>query len=236
MGYDDWSECVEALRNARIFGSEYDFAIPVTDEDSIVAKLHSQLVLAHEADPLGGWDAYYSALPEGAVDHEAYIHWDQVVLVGFSQGASNNTMLATHVAVRGVLQISGPGDDVVEWTLDPGATPGCARIGIRHDAEGLASVMDDTYDAMGLPGPPATIEDFELGACDTLPWPPYGGSQQLQTNLQPAASCTSSDNSHGSMGNDECMNLVDAPDGDPYALFRAYLGALCMLGENTGCE
>ena len=235
--YSEWGWCSEEMRRARVYGAEYALTSQVSDVESIVAKALGILQQAHAEDPEGEWDRFYDVPPAGPItDHESYIHWDQVLLAGFSQGGSNAAMIARDHRVFGVFMISGPSDPLVSWLDDAGETPGCARFGVRHDRETMVDYLDVNYGNIGLPGLVASMDALDVARCDELTWPPYGGSQWLSSALEAGDSCTSGNPPHGAMANDVCLNTLEAPTGDPYTLFRPYLGALCLLGEGNTCD
>jgi len=129
--------------------------------------------------------------------------------------------------------MSGPVDTYVEWIERPGKTPGCAVFGFRHDNESLAHMMDGNYDLLEFPGPLTPVQPLPAGRCEDLAWPLYGAPQIFASDLRPSddPGCSNPDPSHGSMANDVCMNVEDAVDEDPYALFRVYLNAFCRVGH-----
>lgn len=231
---DDLSWCVEELHRAKIYGEEHPGYIQIEDDRSIVGRLWATLRDAHALDPSAGWDAYFvDGDPATLTQHENNLNWDRMILGGFSQGTEHATMLSKDFQLDGLVLMSGPVDTYVEWIERPGQTPGCAVFAFRHDNETLAHMMDDNYDLLSFPGPLTDVEPLKAGTCDELDWPLYGATQTFASNLRPSddPGCSNPDPSHGSMANDVCMNVADAVDGDPYALFRVYLSAFCRVGH-----
>ena len=226
---DDYDACVASMHRAKIYGSEHADFLDVADDKSVVGRTHEALVAMDAAFPDEGWDAYYAPLPEGAIDHEHYLHWEKIVLSGFSQGAQKAAVLAIDWRMDGVVLISGPPDDT-DWVA-AGATPTCAWWAVHHADEEWSDYHGFNYDILGF----AESEDhpsepLPAQLCEDA-WPPYQGSQRLASSLRAAASCSSPEPAHGSMANDVCMNVEDGLIGDPYALFRTYLYAYCAAGH-----
>jgi len=226
---DQYDACVASMHRAKIYGSEHADFLSVTDDKSVVGRTHEALVDLEERFPGEGWSAYFEPLPDGAVDHENYIHWDKVILSGFSQGAQKTAVLAIDHWLDGVVVISGPPDDT-DW-VTPGATPTCAWWALHHADEDWSDYHGFNYDILGFAEPvDHPSEPLPEALCDEA-WPPYQGSQRLVSALRAADSCTSPDPAHGSMANDVCMNVDEGEPGDPFALFRTYLYAYCAAGH-----
>lgn len=229
---DDLDWCIEQLRGGRIYGSEFPGIVAVDDEDSITALVWATLREAHLQEPKAGWDQFYDeADPAAVTAHETLLHWDRIVIGGFSQGASLAGFLAHSEAAAGAVVMSGPMDATSAWQLGPHATPIEDWVGFVHEREAQGDPIRTSFGRMGLGDPLTDVVPLDQGACETAPWLPYGGDQGFQSSLYNAG-CDSPDAAHGSMGTDECMNVADAPAGDPYALFRPYLGAFCRAAED----
>ena len=229
---DDIDGCIEGFRRARVYGAEYPEYLEVPDEKSIVALIYSALMTAETEDPEGVWARWLlPSEPSGPLtDHENWIVWSDVIVSGFSQGGGHSALIATDQLLDGVLMISGPADPGTMWIQGGLQTPGCVMMAFRHDDEQGAFQMDFDFEQMGLVGPVLDVEPLEVGACETLTWPPYGGAQWFGTTFEASDRCSALDPLHASMANDACMNTDRAPGGDPYALFRPYLSAYCRLG------
>lgn len=227
----EWAACSEAGHRAKIYGAESDEYVQISDEASIVGRLHATLTALHAQEPHGGWDAYFTPAA-GIPDHERYLTWSRIVLAGFSQGAGHAAYLAREHAAEGVVLISGPPDpvDVVDW-MRPGATPSCRWLAFRHEGEALSTMFAESWDLLGVEGADAPIGSVD-GTCWD-PWPPYADGRRFVAALPGNPGCASGDPLHGSMANDPCMNTADATQGDPYTLFRPYLYAFCRAGELT---
>jgi hypothetical protein len=217
------------MHRAKIYGSEYSDFLAVTDAKSVVGRTHEALVSMDALFPEDGWGEFFEPLPTGAVDHERFIHWDRVVISGFSQGAQKAAVLAIDEAMDGVVVISGPPDDT-DW-VEAGETPTCAWWAVHHADEDWSEYHGFNYDILGFVEPEdLASEPLPERLCEEA-WPPYDGSHRLASHLDAAPNCTSPDPAHGSMANDVCMNTEAGLPGDPYALFRTYLYAYCAAGH-----
>ena len=141
--------------------------------------------------------------------------------------------MAIDQRVDGVVILSGPADEDVGWVAE-GETPPCAWFGFEHREEMFADSYVANWDALGLPASGDGTVNTDL---DPLPdetcggaWPPYAGARRMVSGYDPSETCVSIDPPHGSMANDICLNVVEAPDGDPFTLFRPYLYAFCGAG------
>ena len=226
---EDYDACVASMHRAKIYGSEYSDFLAVTDAKSVVGRTHEALVSMDALFPEDGWGEFFEPLPTGAVDHERFIHWDRVVISGFSQGAQKAAVLAIDEAMDGVVVISGPPDDT-DW-VEAGETPTCAWWAVHHADEDWSEYHGFNYDILGFVEPEdLASEPLPERLCEEA-WPPYDGSHRLASHLDAAPNCTSPDPAHGSMANDVCMNTEAGLPGDPYALFRTYLYAYCAAGH-----
>lgn len=227
LGRVDYDSCVEGVRAARVYGSEYDSEIEFPDSLSVVGSLYTRLRELDELYPNLDWGEYYDPMPPNARDHENYIHWDRIVLGGFSAGAGPAVLLGRDQAAAGVVLHSGLLDPL-EWAHE-GETPITSFFAFRHEDEGNGAFLADSWENLGIPG-----QDTYIGAAQThlsaLDFRDLDTHRFVST-LPPRVGCEASDPAHGSMAQMTCMNIDEAAIDEPYGLFRAYLYAYCQAGS-----
>ena len=224
--YPGDTDCPPSATLARIYGSEFDDYLFVDDEASVTGALYASLVDNHDRFPDEGWDRYFEQAPLGAIDHEAHIRWDRIVLGGYSTGATIAAMIGTRERLDGVVLVGGPNES--DW-LTEGETPGCAWFAIDHVEHVDQLRRTQMWTALGIPTAEALVSPLPEGVCDN-DWPPYDGSHRLISDLDPIESCPVPTAIHGSLARDACMNVDAALPGDEYGLFRAYMYMFCAAG------
>jgi len=223
---EDFAECVEETHAAKIYGSEHGAYLNVPDYQSVVSHLHRRLVRLDQLYPNEGWSVYFETMPPLASQHENYIHWDQIIVGGFSAGAGDATMMARDLPLRGVVLHSGPVDQL-DWVSE-GQTPGDSHFAFRHADEERTEEMRLNAGNLNIPGEPYEFDPNRVG----LTWDAFVGlgTQQFVSALEPHPACEQDDPVHSSMARTDCMNVDDAKGEEPYGLVRPYLYAYFSLG------
>ncbi len=206
----DFGTCYADGRQEILWGDDTSPYIELGFSDSAIGRTVELLQFLDAADPSIGWGAYVNAAGDDLV-------WEDVVMLGWSEGATNLGWLVHEVEPYAAIFISGPEDAIEDpeqplatYMYEPFATPGCAMYGAYqvYEQHGL---FDIAWDLMEIPG---AIEIFE-----ETPFP-WHDSHRLATRLEDFErdDCTA----HKAMALDYCMND---------ALAEAYVHFLCEAGS-----
>jgi hypothetical protein len=154
-------DCAAHFREERIYGDAAGAPIVTAPQDAILSRFVKLLEYLASTDPQGGWDAY---LAEGTPV------WSRIALSGQSQGGGMAEFIAQRVAVARVIVFSGGWDhsapgEIARWYFAKPATSAQRWFATYNRAEPNASVLPQTYAALGIPA----SQTFALDK------PPVGG-------------------------------------------------------------
>ncbi len=164
-------DCALKVRREIITGADHSPLITVSRADSVENRLIRLLEHMEGLRPGEGWGQF---LDNGAV------RWERVAVFGHSQGGGNAGVIAKdHALARCCTSApaadGGAGNPAPWWGQH--ATESGRYFGFCHTQDGLAQKVA-FWNAVGAPGP---VVDVAASA------PPFGGSQQLSTSIEPAA-------------------------------------------------
>ena len=165
--------------------------------DSIVNRLIKLLELLARRQPDVAWAHFLS--PGG-------VRWEDVVLVGHSQGGGHVAMLGKNHRVKHVVMLGAPVDEdprggAARWLEAPGETPPSCYYGFTHAADPGFERISQAWKSIGL----AQFGDFVNVDINE---PPYLMSHQLFSHARAVR-----DKYHGSVATDGATPL--AADGSP---------------------
>lgn len=135
------------------------------------------------------------------------LHWDQVSLMGFSQGGGVALYLSKFVDVARVGMLSAAFDayapvgapTAAPWVAEGGfATPVADIAHLSHVGDYNIFRQRAVADALGLPGAEVNIR---------LEAAPYGGTNRLVSDYIPACTPNDSLNKHNSTGGNSCSDV-----------------------------
>ncbi len=225
---------------------EFPHETKVKRGDSIIERLYNLLVKLHELDIEDGmndqgWDAYFVPRHGASPLTAENIVWNQVVLAGFSQGASHTGFWSKWLPLRGAIIIdSGLGrcldldtGDILpdDWLRDPvDASAGGPRFGIGHrEGKATPDVALPNWNLLGM-GIGDEIDDGIV----TFPPGTAAFTGQVATSVMGCGA-------HLSMAEDECMpsnpvSGASSNQADETHLFRDYLLRFYCADDDTGCR
>jgi hypothetical protein len=218
-------DCHEKVRQERILGTDHTSSLSLTLptgrpliatwKDAVIPRLWEAIDAAAAADTAGlvDWELYYNPSKAHPRPRPADIHWENIILSGFSQGGGHGLYISQIEQVDGIVLFEG-GNDVCDsppvaasWydqngasAFEPifafghrrGALPADVEIPLGLLEAGVSFVGDD-LDTAGW-----TLTSGELAHTDQ-DWP--SGSPGMKP-------CTE----HTSMGRSDCMP-TDATSG-----------------------
>jgi pimeloyl-ACP methyl ester carboxylesterase len=125
-------DCFDKYHQEIVFGKEVSPLCVVDVNNSLQMRLEDALKFLSSTH--SRWREYYS---------DGKVHWQQLVLVGHSQGSGHVAYLAKQFKVERVFLIAGPQDHSdalpAAWLERPGATPNSRYFALLH--------KDDFYNA-----------------------------------------------------------------------------------------
>ena len=166
--------CYEKVRLELLDGVDRTPKVTVSPADSIEGRLASLLAYLVSTYPTEGWTAY---LAQGAV------RWDKATLSGHSLGGGQAAIAAQAHTVARVILLAAPLDGQAgapaPWLSAKSETPVPRFRTFVHESDGGYARIRAAWKAMGLDiGGQKRIETDA---------PPYGFSQELTTQIPPAA-------------------------------------------------
>lgn len=218
------SACAEEVHAAKIYGSELNSFIELSDKRSIMGRIHYRLSELHSLYPEEGWSRYFQVMEEGT-DHENYLNWEHIIVAGFSAGASRAAMIGRNHPTAGVVLHSGL-QGHLSWILE-GATPGTNHFAFAHVGEEFDQITTN-WTHLQIPGLntdlPAETARLSLMKIDKLQ------THRFISDIEPVWDlCPFDDPPHSSLAQLGCMNTESAVTDEPYTLFRPYLYAYCTV-------
>jgi hypothetical protein len=158
-----YPDCAELFRQERIYGDASDAPIRTAPQDTILNRLVKLLEYLASTDPQGGWNQY--------VQNGSPV-WNRIALSGQSQGGGMAEFIAQRVAVARVIIFSGGWDrysaqEIARWYFAKPATPADRWFATYNKAEPMASVIPQTYTALGIPASQTFALDKPLADGDS---------------------------------------------------------------------
>jgi hypothetical protein len=171
-------ECWEQLHLAAIYGGESDKLV-VTRANSIENRLIKLLAFLERKHPGEGWSRYLK---------EDGLKWSAIIVAGWSQGGGNAALIARDNKVARVIMLEAPVDrnqvtppaDPAPWLSDPHVTPVERYFGLAHiRSPNTVPFFESAWQLLGMDrfGPTVNVD---------TEGPPFNGTHQLATNVQPA--------------------------------------------------
>lgn len=139
--------CTEKFRTKRIYGDNLISLNADEPQDAIVNRLTKLLIYLTGFDKQGNWGHY--------LENDT-LRWDRLTLTGQSQGGGMAAFIAKDRLVDRVITFSGGWDysaksTIAKWYYKESVTPTERWYGAYNTAEPMASVLEETYQAMNIP-------------------------------------------------------------------------------------
>ena len=237
----DVDTCFRGVRDEILYGNDAANTVLGVDRvdpiDSLVGRTVSALEELYwddlDADGVNDWqwDRYLVNPPDRLVPAPPtpdQLHWDRIIVVGFSISTVDAMLLAQYHSLAGVVYLDGPEDDSPDLHVfeQPYATPACVHFGSYHVGRNEAPIINATWDHTGM-----GLVEYDADQ-PWVDWPV--GASRVYTYQAASGSCVSPP--HGSMARDGCMPS-DATSGLPAGLgygrphlFEPYVYLFCAAG------
>jgi hypothetical protein len=214
--------CTELARLEIVDGVDRTAVVTVSRTDSIEHRLVALLAYLDRAQPMAGWNAYYSG--------DSPI-WSRVAVAGHSFGAGETAALAITRPLLRAVMFSGPNDHCsgdgapAPWLASAGATPPALQFGLAHLQDPLEPQQLAAWSMLGMAGFGSPSSSVNV---DKQPLP-YEHAHELKTSALPATSSYGSPpkyvDAHRSTAVDGFTPL-DSASGAPYlaSAWRYLLG------------
>jgi len=141
-------DCAENFRKKRIYGSATSDLISDQSYDAIIPRLTKLLQYLIKQYPDDHWEYYLNDNQE--------VQWEHITVAGQSQGGGMAAMIAQDHIVHKIIDFSGGWDNktpttIAPWYYKKSKTPNSSWYGFYHINERKASVINESYRAMGIP-------------------------------------------------------------------------------------
>lgn len=212
-------ECHRRLRSEVVFGANvpgspteegYDhLMLDVDERTAVMNRLLAYVEHLAATRPEEGWGSYLMTDAEGTcvqvdpVNGRCHLDWDNVVALGYSQGAGVALYLSKYVELDRLGMISGSFDAfgvassyvAAPWLTEAFATSKDDMAVLLHAEESHAGRQRAVAEALGL-------DDVEIDVTQVSP--PYWGSRRLVTTEQPTCPFPPADWAHTAAVGNSC--------------------------------
>ncbi|MBK1986392.1 hypothetical protein A0J48_002305 [Sphaerospermopsis aphanizomenoides BCCUSP55] len=180
--------CLEKARLEIIFGRGDCDVLKISRHNSIENRLIKLLAYLNLKYPQQKWGQYLDKnLP----------NWEQIVVIGHSQGGGHAALLGKQHSVARVVMLAAPADfswvlgESAPWLSIPGQTPAERYYGFTHIKDEGYDRIQKAWELLGMDkyGPIVNVDGQQ---------PPYKHSHRLVTNMMPARP----EKYHGSVATD----------------------------------
>jgi hypothetical protein len=156
---------IRACRFEAFEGTDHSAAIAIAPANAIEPRVVAALRHLHATHPGGDW-AYY-------LDGDRP-RWSRIIISGHSHGASTSALIGKLRTVERVVSLAGPLDSGQPWLTESSLTPLDRFYAFTHAADGQHPGHLTSFEALGLPGAPTTVDDA---------LPPFDGSHRLTSSV-----------------------------------------------------
>jgi len=236
-------DCRSLMREEVVRGVDLTPTVDVARGDAVIVRLYRVLEELDAIDPAGGWDAYF--VPNKPNPKARHIHWEDIILGGFSQGASTAAFISRQEQVHGLFLLDGAngtcedavlGEVPAGWmTSGTDASAGRPKYGVRHDHGTGDTTNTASWETIGLGTSLANLDCVAF--CDVMDSIPPSVAAKAGHGFPASPSICSN---HMSMARDECMptdvsGTTAAILPEDARLFEVYARRLCYACDAATC-